>query len=107
MVDAQVHELVVAREVALGCQLHAYEQPDLLLDRLHERLDLFQTANLKPAVEMYERDARFLLRRPAGLDDVAQLLDGRLGLTPTFCPVVENRQFNRGEALQKAHTGFT
>ncbi len=66
----------VLGEVALGSELHAHEQPHLLLDRLDERGDGFEAvASLESAVEMHEGDTRRFLGGPARLDDV---LDGLL-----------------------------
>src|SRR5579872_5090958 len=77
VIDAELDQAVVPREVLLGRQLQADQEPDVLLHRAHIRLGGGEApAALEAAVEMDERDARLVLRRVAGFDHVLDRLDG-------------------------------
>ena len=76
MVDAERNEVVVLREVPFRRELHADQETRPLLDRLHIRLDELEAVRaLKASVQVDERDARLLLRRPARLHDIVDRLD--------------------------------
>jgi hypothetical protein len=75
VVDAQVDEPVVDRHVGMRRQLNTDEESDVLFDRADERRrGFYRAGTLKASVQVHERNAGFLARRPAGFDDVFQRL---------------------------------
>ena len=104
VIDAEIDQPVVAGEVLLGRQLHADEQPDVLLDRADVGLGVAQAArSLEAAVEVHERNARFLARGVARLDDVVHGLDRRFGAADVRAGRAEAAVERRTVVPERAH----